>query len=609
MPIHDEATTQVRPRAARREAAQPQADGGELAGQQQSARTAQMRSLRAVANSGPQLRRLAGLASSAPVQRYSPRPFERVELNNLPGVPGVAGFGWNGERLAALTAWSKSHKQLLHIAHNLRYDAWLRLQDLPGAGFNNQVLKSAPDESNADALAAAHIMQSLPVCLLPLARLLIEEHGEEVVPELKAKLPIVNAAYGIGSSTAAAVIAAQKGLQQWLLSKLDVNQIVSVQRSIGFEFEFARYHAPGELPAHLILGESAELSTLFKMPFVLETDSGNELEIGMPPMLIGLVEDGPDKDTISRLWPILRSTMKTIRDQHIDSPVNTLPLAGNGIGAGWNMKAAANNLTVVAGRPGKASASADQVYSQLNITLTPAEIARFTDGEGKRLYLSKSHEFFGKAYDAIRTILKSAEGTQGKQAAIHISKGLSNLLAVPSFLFQAEYPDVTGNADVSSTVKEVFGIWVKDSIPNIVDNALTDPEQRKAMRLLLSQKTVEIEAAMDKLMTDANDFLDGDFPFGTKDTEGKLERYKNTFLVELGQTLLKLQQRLSADVPSYRVNPKLAFGEETFPDDEAASRGHGVRKDTFVNVPEGERRLHLAELRNDHFINSFLGKR
>ncbi len=575
-------------------------------------------------------------SSQQVVQRYELKQIEKYELGNLLDLPKVKELGWDEASLDELVAWARNYKQINSTLQNVKREAWEKLKPLgSGEALNNQVLTTSTkgkDQKTTKALTNANTIQALPKVVMPLANMLAKKHGETIWPELKTQLPVIQKAYGIGTGSAAEIIAAQKSLQTWLLSKLSVGEVMSAQRSVGFEFEFARYDANDNLESHEVLGKSQVLSPLFKLPFVLETDSGKELEIGMPPLLIGLVNGGPDKVATGKLWATLRAMMGTIRDAHTGKTADKLPLAANGIGTGWAMTPDAAKLTVVKGRPGKAEKAKDQVYSQMNISLTPAEIAKFTAGKGKKRYQSYSHEFFGEAYDDMMKIFGNLDGEQSKVAAINISKGLSHLLAIPSINMFADRLHEYADYDVSSTVKETFGIWIKDSIPNIADNSLTDGDDRKEIRTLLTAKKAEIETKMGLVLAKAMVYIGRDMPYGDfpKKPEHiddetyraqKIAEYESAFKTELTLTLDTLINRLKARDPVYTENEGGEFGKERFPTRDKKikirrkkkkvikAKGEGVRKETYVNIPQGEgeqEHMHLAEIRNENYMEDFL---
>jgi len=578
------------------------------------------------------------IVSQRLIQRYELKPFEAVEIRDLKKSPKAEELGWDEASIDRLVKWSKNMKQISSTIQNVKRAVWEEFEILEsGDSLNNQILKTnkdGKDEKTIEALGNASIVDTFPNALHPLTKVLTRKHGKSILNTIKAKLPVINKAYGISTGVGREIIAAQKSFQDWLITQLSVGEIMSAQRSIGFEFEFARYENNGDaLGAHAILGKSQNLSALFPLPFVLETDSGNELEIGMPPMLIGLINSGPDKTATAKLWNVLRAMMGAFRQANIDGAVNHLPLAAQGIGTAWVMNAASANLQLIAGRPSKAGKAKDQVYSQINISLTPKEIADFISGKGKARYKNYEHELFAEGYEGIMGLLAEATGEESKIAIIHISKGLSNLLAIPSInMFTESLYDDFAKYDVYSTVKETFGIWIKDSIPNIVDNSVTAGKERAEVLALLKKHKTGIEALLDGIMKKGMAFIAKDMPvvFENKPDDfdhgahkaQKLAQYLTAFTTELTLTLNTLISRLTNAKPMHTKNEGAQFGGEHFPTEDKRIKtkrkkpakiikavGEGVRKETFVNIPQGigkQEHMHLAEIRNEGYIDDFL---
>lgn len=440
--------------------------------------------------------------------------------------------------------------------------------------------------------------------------------------QAKTRVEQLNKAYGISTSSPQEIIRAQAETQNWLKAELDMGEVMDVQRTIGFEFEFANYvvtkydekykmmledtdHA--DLPSHEELGASAPMSSMFNLPFVLETDSGKELEIGMPPMLIGLQGKGPDKSIISRLWNILRQHMGMIRDANDYKMLDTVSMGAYGLGDSWSMKGSYKNLRVSKDRPKKAAGALDQVYSQLNISLTPKEMADFIEKKGKKDWNSYSTEHFAEAYAAVKTELDpQVETSSGETAVVHIAKGLSNLMAIPSLQLFTDRPGIGQENGVESTVKETFGIWIKDSIPNLVDSSLPDEASRTEVIAALKTSKASLkerfQVIIDKALIHVKDDLSLIEEKGV--SLERLSNYKVRFNAELDLTLDGLIRRLAAKKPKVEKNKSgLKYGKESFP-----GTGKGVRKETFINAPTGENTpLHIAEIRNQLNMDKFLG--
>jgi hypothetical protein len=278
-----------------------------------------------------------------------------------------------------------------------------------------------------------------------------------------------------------AFIKAQEAYQAQLASMFSKAQIMSTHQSIGLEFEFATYELTGEVGSHSVLGTSKPLSVLFDLPFVLETDSGNELEIGMPPFLIKHNEN--TKKQIAAIWLAMRAAMSAAREASKGKSIAGLikEIIWIGLGTGWeiNTKSTAG-MSVAADRSKHKDTNADKVYSQLNISMggneSAAHLKRFA---GDTKYATKAEkELILPLYARVHTILnetnkRAAIANMSDEIFTHLAKSVTSMIAAPSIII-ADNPILKalvrseGIFDLHSTVKELHGIWIKDSLPNIL---------------------------------------------------------------------------------------------------------------------------------------------
>lgn len=212
--------------------------------------------------------------------------------------------------------------------------------------------------------------------------------------EFKSKKAIIENAFGFGTGNLKIIIDSQKIYQNWIISLLSKQEIMDSHRSIGLEYEFATFNG-GDLSSHEILAKSEILSNLFNLPFILETDSGNELELGTPPLLVEDINGKPNVISINRIHNIFKNVLQIIRDDHKDKLINTIPLENYGLGGNWTWEEKSDVLSMT--DRNKHLDSDKMIYSQLNISLTPEEAASYMDGEGKKKYNSyapRAHEQF-----------------------------------------------------------------------------------------------------------------------------------------------------------------------------------------------------------------------
>lgn len=432
-------------------------------------------------------------------------------------------------------------------------------------------------------------------------------------------------AHGLGSVTD--ITANQKTYQQWLQRHYSKGQIMDMHRSLGLEYEFATFASksgkPPGIPAHVELGKSSALSSLFNMPFALESDTGNELEAVTPPLLVADSDTGINKGAANRIYMKYKHSLEALRDKTgIGTELTKLDYSAAGLGDGWTFTGPMQNLCL--DNRDKHLHSPGRVYSQMNISLTAEEIADFTKERSKEKS-SLSQKAVARAFGAVLPLLEQhrdaaldahvpdeerAEATQALNAAnTNLSKGLAGLVSIPSILAKNEGINQT-KTSLFSSVKEYCGIWLKDSIPNLVDNTLAQAAARAAMRAVIQAATAEVKNALDTEVNNELGLIKDDvkewfsWPFRkTERAEEKLAGYKATYERELTATFNGLLDRLNNEAPELQDTQAPVYGQEKF-----GNQGLGVRKDTFVNIPGGaNRKLHLAEMRKDQAIEQLLG--
>ncbi|VVD76640.1 hypothetical protein PCA20602_00891 [Pandoraea capi] len=278
----------------------------------------------------------------------------------------------------------------------------------------------------------------------------------------------------------------QRNYQNDLAARFSMQSIMTSHRSVGFEYEFGQHNQGPEVLSHLHLAASQPFSNLFPLKFELETDSGAVVEIGMPPLLIPNAPDGgPDRARIKAADSKLKGVMKAMGAQH--GPVAALLplLEAQKLGRGWVAGPLLQhggkyaNMALQAPIAGKLQGGG--VYSQLNITLTGEESARFISTVQKTMAPNSSESgVLGQAFQELEKLASSQPGTPLN--ATLLNKALANTLAIPSILLQrsrtiGKIPD---ELDLSSTVKELYSLWIKDSVPNMLATTLADPRALSA---------------------------------------------------------------------------------------------------------------------------------
>ncbi len=412
------------------------------AGLEQEADTMGARALSAGAglpasfDSGPAIQRVpSGIA-----------PIQRVELN-LPN--GAEAWTVNSETHAAqVKSW------IDHQAEQSNSAALLSLM---------QQLQQSLRPSSADAFLLAYAITKLA----------------EVRSGLPAKIKALRRLANPGEITdVGAYVNAQTAYQNLLANNYSMAQIMATHQSAGLEFEFATYTSAEEVSSHHVLAESAPMSGLFHLPFVLETDSGKELEIGFPPFLVP--HDTNTKAHIKAIWQTMRAKMAEIREAARGDDVTALmaKIQAAGLGKGWHLKdEVAADLRVAAERT-KHTGTTAMVYSQLNLSMHGAESAALIDQVSRspdRFATSAERELIIPVYGEVEHMLageREAIADMTQEIFIHVAKAATSAMAIPSIMISGSpllrLIRMEGLFDLQSTVKELHGVWVKDSLPNIL---------------------------------------------------------------------------------------------------------------------------------------------
>ena len=477
--------------------------------------------------------------------------------------------------------------------------------------------------------------------------------------------------HGMFNLPLAGVMAAQKTYQDQLERDGETPEsLARTHRSVGFEFEFAKYGGR-ELQSHVVLAQSAVFSRLFDHKFVLETDSGSVLEIGFPPLLFrNRPGGGPNTPAISLIFNMAQTRMKEMGQAVGQSMAGlTKALEDAGFGTGWFLELAAQGLQT-ADRSSVKKLREHGVYSQLNITLTPGESAGVVNDmirHGDRAAAETSA--VGVLYDRIFTAMK---GTSPWDAKTHMARAFANLAAAFD-VARARYQLLPEGQeeDLSSTVKELHGVWIKDVPANVLapfapyidpaDVEAASSECEKHLDSVLNFIEAQQESVEDAVVALTSEvetcIARGEFKTMntpdfepvrklSPDEEGKFreivgriltamaeEEYSHFDIVnkELKPLLKKIRARALQTIPMVGKSIRrelnamtamfLAAAEHPAParavasqktrfGDEQFGSGKGVRKDTHlppVLGKEGEPVMSVAELRSAYVINRFLG--
>lgn len=272
--------------------------------------------------------------------------------------------------------------------------------------------------------------------------------------------------------------------------------ILASHRSVGFEYEFTG-HSLQEAGSHISLASSEKHSELFGIRFELETDSGAVVEIGMPPFIVPNKADGkPDKAELQAIHLKMSGAMLNVRQEagrmlqkgDVDLPTFVGLLEKHGLGSGWNVstdprhKETLDNIKIK--EPTSQKLAGDKIYAQMNISMNGDESGQLIASARQAfadLKNAAEESALGAAFEELDGLAKARLGGNGREEAVpahvvHLNKALANTLAIPSILHQKEM-DSAGDEDLSSAVKELYSVWVKDSLPNILATTSASPAE------------------------------------------------------------------------------------------------------------------------------------
>ena len=285
-------------------------------------------------------------------------------------------------------------------------------------------------------------------------------------------------------------VMAKEGLDEFIaaqqLFQTNLNQMDGLN-SAGLEFEFASFASPGTvytkdeiIPSHKTMAQTGMFGSYFKLPWKLESDSYNTLELVAPPFVYPRSEKGNIKQKVIK--EKIEKETHTIAHE-AENETGTLSqvgvkLAGKGLGTGWRAETPYENFLIV-----KNKKSGGDVYSQLNISLFPKEIGEMLEYNFSRHALVTPNilEPLGLALK-IREVLnaqlerslskKSIDTKPVKNAIAIFARYASNAMAIPSMRHRQETKE---RKDTMPTqVKETLGVWVKTDALNLLQPVLSE---------------------------------------------------------------------------------------------------------------------------------------
>lgn len=562
------------------------------------------------------------------IQRISYDSLGVLDKHDLRNYQGRN--GWDEESIKALVSWSISLKQIRSVLGNMSAEEWLDLKRVHANGSElNTKVKGPLEELNPDKKRKGK-----------------ERSKEELYKILNFWAKMANpTSANIDLKT---LIHYQQTYEKLLLklATLDHFNIMDNHRTMGVELEFAHYGGQN-LGAHGILAISKN-SVLSSVPgeWVLETDDSQKLEIGAPPMLIQDAQGGKlNVPVIKAIRAIVKAALQKARDQFkhddkVEDFVTAMP--GKGLGLTWTKtnKLTTTNLKfrgayersakgiemglnryqeqqdtlgldyTVEDRDrygvGAKKQSLDLIkakkhmYEQINITLTPQEIA-------KNLERQKTHEgtpsrdraWIYTLNDTIKAYLaRFLQGSALSATRTIMAKGLAGIVVLS---------DAMNKSGFFSTIKEIMGIWIKDNTPNQVANSVPQAFTYRDMVLAFTN-TVKPRKRKGKRKQANADFhataIGGLIVSAAAMDPPDITLNATTIKKEVQSTLANINANVQHKTLIKNKDRSTYDQSESFT---GVHAGLGVRKDTYINVKSGnKRKLHLAEVRSDWTIDRFM---
>jgi len=305
--------------------------------------------------------------------------------------------------------------------------------------------------------------------------------------DARAHLDTVKDAHNLKPETFSA---SQQRYQELLTNTLGLSiaKIMNYHKSAGYEYEFASFvdltrNVGPEvelLPSHVVLARSSPMSSIFGLPYKLETDSGNSLEIATPPYIF--LSSKESISILSNLFDML-SGMSSQLEASISTPdrsalkTKTKELDGSGFGQEWAFTSQADNLSATGNQKHKSGP-----YGQVNVSMTSKEIGKFMsylveeDVKNLQMFATKDKTPSTELFRRICSTLFSKYKPEGEsnpsmnQALFIYARYAANLIAIPSILMRQQYKDYVQKPDpnYATEVRESLGLWVKDNPHNVL---------------------------------------------------------------------------------------------------------------------------------------------
>ncbi|SDF49384.1 eCIS core domain-containing protein [Chitinophaga filiformis] len=598
---------------------------------------------------------------SANTQPFQLKPNDTGLPDDLKsGIESLSGYSmddvrvnYNSARPAQLQAHAYAQGTDIHIApgqeRHLAHEAWHVVQQKQGrVSPTVQLQKDIPVNDDAGLEQEADIMgakalQRATIGPIPLQYKRIEK-------------PVLQGAF---------LDIAANNFKDYITEQETKQAEIGAHResftTVGFEHEFTQTEGEGNVLAgisHLELAKARPLA-FTKLPFILETDAANALELVSPPFLIKTLSNSmiPDPADVEKVDSIIRANLDTLSKKGtIDGMIKGFQTTGLDFSAAENLKIQQKNVSHKSGVKDYASMPELDFTELKKIKIKPSE-------KGGGITSQVNFATTAQTFDDLQNINKEdvldtsgartpgfnpkailATLEAGIKAAIaqtgiadtpglkifinQLARTLSGQFAVPAIehvmneqkkIYDgtsdlASTPAATSkfrfNAYLSSAVKDVDGAWIKDSLMNIGLGVLDNEDWTAIKSMVANSRLADgIRGLALPEFTNINGFeKETDKEAGNVLIQETLRLAKEKMLAALPIISGQIDMVYSHDLMTKEGKKTTELG--IFPTEAVAFMGHndqmiGARQDTYIDTRKTQlpqvtgERLHVAETRRD----------
>ncbi|WP_197714670.1 eCIS core domain-containing protein [Nitrosomonas supralitoralis] len=582
------------------------------------------------------------------------------------GIENLSGYSMNdvkvhrnSDKPAQLQAQAYAQGTDIHLGpgqeKHLPHEAWHVVQQKQGRVKPTMQLKGMLNINDDNALEHEADLMGAKVAQMKTSTPELTELTEKHITS-----PTIQG-FDLTATTFAELITEQNDNQTTFgYSKEDYSGITTV----GFEHEFAQMDT-GSIKGltHLVLSASTKKLPLSNLPFYLETDADNALELVSPPFLVNTINDTtpiPDPKEVKQIDDMIQSSLSSMvakkpklsaliqdfkKDPELTFPISEVTTKPENVSPTYDGsfnkdedKVSASNINDIDLKPSrKAGLDRPGISAQVNFA---------TDAEhyGSMLNLSTDEEYEPqKAYADLQTRLQGLINDVASAKNIVMTpelklylqlmaKTLSTLLALPSITktktTKEEIFDNTNEhtrkakvkkihsgqekeeyehaSSMASHVKDVSGAWIKDTLWNIGLGILTKDEWIKVK--IITDITSNLGTKVKALK--ANGTL-----FGKSSKKFYSEAFDAT-MIKIDSAITVIHNNATTTITSPALSGSGKGGtkaEDIYkgPNTSVEFLGHddqwvGTRQDTYipdtehkVQLPAWGKRLHVVETRGE----------